>query len=867
MFRINSTLIAFSLFVIAHIESNAQQAESPLIDSYREYVRKKVETSFHVDWIPIGPTINSARADAIQVDITNPGTMYVAFGSGNLWKTINNGLTWEPIFEDQPAQGIGDIALAPSDPNILYLGTGESLKKPRNFTMPGTGVYRSDDAGKTWRHLGLEDSWHIGEIVVHPSNPDIALIAVLGHFWSDNSNRGVYRTEDGGKTWEHVLYVNDQTGANDIVIAPSNPNVIYASMWQHSPEVHGESSGIYKSEDGGKIWKKASLGLPNDENVGRIGLAVSFTNADKAYALLDHRNREGGEGSGKFFKTSNGGSRWEMTHEKGMPFLSTIGWYFADIYVNPQNDEEIYGLGPRVAHSEDGGKTFDYLGGDIYHVFPMAADFLHLDNCEMWINPTNPEHIALVNDGGLYTTMDKGKNWQHFNNMPVGEFYSIALDNQEPYNIYGGVQDDASVYGPSLEWDPRFAKDWKYIWVDAWSGGDGCVTCVDPVDPNIVYFSMQNGSARRKDMQADRSVSIRPRLPRNHEGSSLRFNYMTPYFISPHNNKTLYHAGNYVFKSTNRGDDWDAISPDLSVSKDELRASNGAGALAESPIKPGLLYMGTDKGAFWVTEDDGENWTEISEGLPFNHVISIEPSNFKESRVYVTLSGMNYDDLGAYIFVSEDYGLTWKSIVSDLPNETANVIMEDPTDEDILYAGMYRGVYVSMDRGETWAILGDKFPNVSVADLEIQKNEHDLVVATHGRGIYKTNLAPIREMKQASDKAILYDLPAFKRPKFGDTHRQPELKTISKTTISYYLPEDQSVKLLIIDKDDEMIWEKEIEGKKGLNQYRWDLILKNIESDQPYFIHFREFIPIGNYTLQLKGKDFEISQNFEVKRY
>lgn len=856
----------FALLVLLNGSLWAQQPESPLVASFKQYEQKKAKTAFGVDWIPIGPTINSARADAIQVDINNPGTMYVAFGSGNLWKTVNNGLTWKPIFENQAALGIGDVTLAPSNSNILYLGTGESLKKPRNFTMPGTGVYRSDDAGETWRHLGLNDSWHIGEIAVHPTNPDIALVAVLGHFWSNNKNRGVYRTEDGGKSWQHVLYVDEETGANDIVIAPSNPNVVYASMWQHSPVVHGIQSGIYKSEDGGKTWKETSNGLPNDENVGRIGLAVSYSNPDKAYALVDHRNRDEGEGWAKFYVTYSGGQNWEMTHEMGMPFFSTIGWYFADMYVNPQNDNEIYGLGPRVAHSQDGGRTFDYLGGNVYHMFPSAADFLHLDHCEMWINPTNPNHIALVNDGGLYTSMDKGQNWMHYNNLPTGEFYDISVDNQEPYHIYGGIQDDASIYGPAFELDPRYHKDWKYIWVDAWSGGDGCVTCVDPVDPNIVYFSMQNGAARRKDMQADKSVSIRPRLPRGHEGR-LRFNYMTPYFISPHDNNVLYHAGNYVFRTSDKGDSWEVISGDLSVSSNPNKQSEAAGALAESPLKRGVLYMGTDKGALWVTEEDGYTWHERSTGLPDNHVISIQPSHYKASRVYVALSGINYDDLGAHLFVSEDFGETWSSLTSDLPNEIVNVIREDPWNEDMLYAGMYRGVYFSNDRGKTWSILGKNLPAVSVADLEIQKPTRDLVVATHGRGIYKTNLKPIHEVVKAQDEPELLPLPSFTRPKFGDTHGEPDFETLVKSTISFYLPKASGAILSIEDRAGKELWKKELDGIKGLNQYRWDLVLNQIISDEAYFIHFNDFIKAGEYTMYLTVGEKILSRSFEVKNY
>jgi photosystem II stability/assembly factor-like uncharacterized protein len=866
MKRIHSKALSFIFLILVLSPLTAQEFENPLMASFKNHQKMKAETKFGLEWIQIGPTINSARADAIQVDPTHPGTMYVAFGSGNLWKTINNGLTWKPIFENQAALGIGDVALAPSDPNILYLGTGESLKKPRNFTMPGTGVYRSNDGGETWKHLGLTNSWHISEIAIHPTNPDIALVAVLGKFWSNNPERGIYRTENGGSTWEHVLYVNDQTGANDIVISPSNPSIMYASMWQHSPEVNGLGSGVYKSEDAGKTWEKVMKGMIQDANVGRIGLAVSYTNPDKLYALMDHRNRGEEEGAAKFFQSLDGGKNWKMTHEKGLPFFSTIGWYFADMYVNPQNDDEIYGLGPRLAHSTNAGKTFDYIGGDVYHLFPSAADPLHLDHCELWINPTNPNHMALVNDGGLYTTYDKGKNWMHHNNIPAGEFYDIALDEQEPYMIYGGVQDDASVYGPSSEYDPRYHKEWKYIWVDAWSGGDGCVTCVDTTDPNTVYFSMQNGAARRKDMAADSSVSIRPRLPKDHAGT-LEFNFVAPYFISPHDHNTLYHGGNYVFKSTDRGDNWEVISEDLSISSDPAKKSVAAGALAESKVMKGLLYMGTDKGAFWTSKDDGKNWEEHSSGLPNNNIRSIMPSQFKASRVYVALTGLNYDDLNTYLYVSEDYGANWKPLMNNLPNEVANVILEDPINENILYAGLYRGVYISIDRGNSWSLLGKNLPAVAIGDLEINLKSMDLVVATHGRGIYKVNLKPIHEGLDVKNEVFLFDLPTFTRPKFGDTHRQPDYETLAKSTISFYLPEASKMSLMIENTKTDIIWTKQLEGKKGINQYRWDLILQSVESDLPYFINFDQFIPKGKYTLLFTTGGKTIRQSFEVNNY
>ncbi|MEO0341209.1 MAG: hypothetical protein AAF242_18605, partial [Bacteroidota bacterium] len=553
--------------------------------------------------------MNSARVEAVQADPNRPGTMYAAFGSGNLWKTENNGLTWKAIFEDQAALGIGDIALAPSDPDIIYVGTGESLRKNRNFTMPGNGVYRSDDGGDTWRHLGLDDSWHIGEIAVHPTNPDIVFVAVLGKFWTKGSAKGLYRTIDGGKSWKKVLYVDENTRANDVVIAPSKPDIIYTSVWENNIDaalmesVYGPNSSVYKSEDGGDTWEKIGDGLPKNPKVGRIGLAVSHQDPNKVYALIDNRDKAAMDRA-EVYKTTDGGISWSRTHEEDLHIFSVIGWYFADMYVNPQNDEEIFGLGVRIAHSADGGKTFDLVGGRVEHLHPSPAQALHLDHCEMWINPLNPQHIILGNDGGLFVSYDKGQNWLHHNNIPTGEFYDITVDNQSPYLIYGGTQDDATVYGPAKAWKNIDKDPWKYLWVDPWSGGDGCVTQVDPDDPNTVYYSSQEGYIRRKDMASDRSRSVTPRRVEA-AGDTFAYHFITPYFISPHQGQTIYHGGNFIFKTTNRGDNWQKISPDLSVSKHPEKRSLATGAIAESRLKAGLLYAGTERGAFWCSENDG----------------------------------------------------------------------------------------------------------------------------------------------------------------------------------------------------------------------------------------------------------------------
>lgn len=856
-------LVGLLLF-LQPIIAVGQQPSSPLEASYRQHKKLSEAKTLGLEWESLGPVVNSARVEAVQLDPTRPGTMYVAFGSGNLWKTTDNGLTWKTLFENQPVLGIGDIALAPSNPNILYVGSGESLKKARNFTMPGNGVYKSVDGGDTWKHCGLDDSWHIGEIAVHPTNPNIVVVAVLGHFWSTNKNRGIYRTVDGGDSWEHVLFVDEKTGANDIVISPSDPNVMYASLWENNPGITGNNSAIYVSRNGGESWEKASNGFPQGPEVGRIGVAVSYTNPLKAYALVDNK---GQKETAEIYKTVDGGQQWKRTHEDDLMINSVVGWYFQDIYVNSKNDEEIFGLGVRMAHSANGGKDFDLIGGDVFHMFPSDADQLHLDQCELWINPDFPDHMAVGNDGGLYVTYNKGKSWMHHNNIPAGEYYDIAVDNQDPYLVYGGTQDDATVYGPAVEWNPKYPDRWQYLWIDAWSGGDGCITQVDPEDPNTVYFSSQNGAARRKDMQKDRSVSIKPKLPKNH-GGTLQYNFVTPYVISHYDSKTLYHAGNYVFKSENRGDDWQLISGDLSNSSQAEKQSFSAGAFAESPLKPGYLYVGTDKGAFWATKDDGVKWKEYSEGLPNGYIRSIVPSKYDASRIYITLSGINYDDLSNYIYVTENGGKKWHKIQGNLPNETAYVIYEDPKFEDVLYAGLLRGVYISVDRGLTWSLLGEHMPIVAVADLEIQENTTDLLVATHGRGIYKTNLKPLHkalELGLPLKKNYLFHTPSVKRPWVNDTHRDIDYNTVKKVPITFWATKSQAVSIKIHNEAEELVWSHSLAAKEGMNQFRWDLIIKKQSSPKPYFIHYDKFIEKGVYKILLEMNGETLTGTLKVE--
>jgi photosystem II stability/assembly factor-like uncharacterized protein len=831
--------------------SIGQQPVSPLEASFQSYRKMKAETSFNVDWISLGPTVNSARADVVQVDASHPGTMYVGFGSGGLWKTTNHGVSWKSIFEEQSSIGIGDVELAPSDPNIIYLGTGENLKKPRNFTLPGTGMYRSDDAGATWRYIGLEDSWSIAEIAIHPSNPDIVFVCVLGHLWSKNKNRGLYRSINGGKTWEHVLYKDDMTGANEVVFAPSNPQIMYTSLWEVYPGISGKNSGVYRSSDGGKTWTSCTNGLPAGPKIGRIGLTVSATNPAKAYALIDNLNNSR-DHAAELYKTNDGGLSWTKTHTGPFKIFPGIGWYFTDVYVNPQDDEEVFCLGVRLAHSMDGGKTFTFIGGQVTHMTPGLAQGLHLDHTELWINPENPNHLALGNDGGFYVSYDKGLSWVHYNNIPTGEFYDITID-QSDYTIYGGTQDDATVYGPPKELNTRFPDPWQYVWIDPWDGGDGCVTQVDPDDKSIVYYSRQHGDAMRLDRSRDVAVSIMPTLPKEVK-DTLLFNYMAPYFLSAYDSKTLYHGGNYVVKSVDRGDTWKVISPDLSRSSIKEKKSVAAGAIVESPVVKGLLYVGTDHGACWVSKNDGATWEEHSVGIANNYIRSISPSRHNTARVYMAMTGINYDDLHRYVYSSEDYGKTWKNISAGLPDEPVNVIKEDPANENILYAGGLRGVYITIDRGNSWSYLGTGMPATAVADLEIHESTMDLVVGTHGRGLYKTSLAPIQKMvsqKLPSGKDYFFEIDPVSRPWFNSSSGEPDYRTVKKATFSFWLNQSKAITLSIHDQSTKEVWKTEYTGHQGLNQYRWDLVVSRRTSDYPYFIHYDKFIEAGTYVITL----------------
>ncbi|MCP4450768.1 MAG: hypothetical protein GY809_04860 [Planctomycetes bacterium] len=848
------------------LQVGAQHTATPVTQAWQQFSESKRQSPYAgLTWKTLGPVINSGRAETLDVVPGQPGTIYVGFGSGNLWKTTNHGFSWKCIFDDFPGYSIGDVCIAPSQSRTVYVATGENLRARRGHTFAGAGVYRSDDAGETWRSLGLEDTFHVGRVAVHPTDPDIVFVAALGHFYSPNTQRGLYKSRNGGRTWRRVLYVDDRTGAGDVVISPSDPSVVYASTWQCSETIGGPGSAVYRSTDGGESWTKCQAGLPNGPMNGRTGLAVSAQNPKRVYALTDNLNLEGDQHTGEMYRSDDGGKTWAKPHAENLKIFSSFGHVFTDCFVNPSDDNEVYALGITVLRSADAGRSFEQLGGAVRHINPSPARTFHLDHHDMWINPDNPDHLMVGNDGGLYISHDRAQSWMHYNNMPVGEFYFVRTDNDTPYRIYSGTQDDAAVRGPAVSLRPDRPDTWEYVWIDPWSGGDGVVTAPDPADSNTVYFEAQNGDVRRKHMPTGRTKGITPRLPKSHAGK-LVHEWLTPYFVSQYNPLTLYYGANYVFKSIDRGDHWQTLSPDLSASSDPARRGQGVTALIESPVSQGLVYAGTSEGALWVTHNDGAAWTEISTGLPAQYIKSIAPSRFKPSRVYVTLSGIKTDDFTSMVYCSEDKGLTWTSIVSNLPDAPVNVILEDPVHEPVLYCGTFSGVFVSVDRGQTWQVLGQAMPHCFVADMTIQTREKDLIAVTHGRGIYKLDLEPLHaHMADPSDKARCLYITEARLPLPDASGSKPDLASYEPVQFHVYCPAADTFQMEILDADKKVITSQEVTSVRGLNTFAWDLVTERVQKNNPYHFRTHLFPEAGEYYVRWQSSQTVIEASFLIK--
>ncbi len=723
----------------------------------------------------IGPAIMGGRIDDFAVVESDPRIIYVCAASGGIHKTTNAGTTWTPIFDDQDTHTCGDIAIAPSDPAILYVGTGESNN--RQSSSWGNGVYKSLDAGKTWTNVGLKETHHIGRIVVHPTNPNVAYVAAAGRLWGPNKERGVYKTTDGGKTWQRVLFINEDTGVNDVAMDWQSPETLYAAAYQRRRTVYGfngsgPGSAIYKTLDGGATWNKITKGMPYDAasnpqtpanvltETGRIGLQIYRGNTDIVYALIEHAN-------GGIYRSEDKGETWtKMSNTNPRPM------YYSQPHIDPNNDLRIWLLGAPIYFSEDGGKTFVTTRGQR----------IHGDYHAFWIDPANSEHMLAGTDGGIHQSFDSGRNWDFINTIPLGQFYEIGVDMQKPYRVCGGLQDNGSWCAPSSTLYARGVTNDEWVNV---GGGDGYYVQIDPTDANILYSESQDGNVNRRNLGTSEFVSIRPREKVGE--ARYRFQWNSPIIISKHNPKTIYYGGNFLFKSTDRGDNWTKASPDLTNNEDRNKKeimgkvpdpstmSRHDGVqqwpcittVSESPRNAGVIWAGTDDGNLQVTKDGGANWKNVAEkvpGLPKGTYVSrVVASSHADGTAYVTFDGHRQNDFGIYVYMTTDFGETWKSIAGNLPNNNGvvNVIREHHRNADLLFAGTEFGAYVSFDRGANWTRIKMNLPMVPVDDIVIHPRDNDLIFGTHGRAIWiLDDIAPLEQMneKVAASDFTLFDV-------------------------------------------------------------------------------------------------------------
>ena len=809
-----------ALFLFSTICLSAQQrvTSADIVKKALEDKKNLTKNSIikNLPFTNIGPTVMSGRVADIDVNPNDPTEFYVGYASGGLWYTNNNGTTFIPLLDNSPTQNVGDIAIDWEN-GTIWVGTGE--KNSSRSSYAGIGMLKSTNQGKTWEHVGLSDSHHISRIVINPNNPNEVVVGVIGHLYSSNEERGIYKTVDGGKSWSKTLFINNDTGIIDVVAAPGNPNVMYAASWERERKAwnfqeNGKNSAIFKSTDGGDSWTNISKnnGFRNGDGVGRIGLAVFDENT--VYALHDSQFRKKSDGKkeessnilskedfktmsvdeflkltdkklngylktngfqekysaknvkkmvragsvkpidlakylenanslmfdtpvegAEVFKTTDGGKTWKKTHEdqiEGLYF--TYGYYFGEIRVDPQDKNGIYVMGVPILKSKDGGKTFESI----------SRENVHSDHQALWVNPNKKGHLINGNDGGLNMTYDDGENWTKLNNPSVGQFYSVYADNQTPYNVYGGLQDNG-VWTASHT--ARINKRWQQTGQNPYEeimGGDGMQVQVDDRNPNIVYTGAQYGSYYRINRETSKYTYIQPKHTLGE--NPYRFNWQTPIHLSKHNQDILYLGGNKLHRSLNQGDTWETISDDLTGGGRKGDVPYGTvTSISESPFQFGLLYVGSDDGHVHVSKNGGGSWDKISDSFPKELWVSrVIASQHKKERVYVTLNGYRSDDFTSYIYLSEDYGKTWKNISKNIPTSPVNVIKEDPVNPALLYVGTDNGAYASFSTERKWFPFVKGLPNVAVHDLVIQPAAKHLILGTHGRSLYKANIGPLQ---------------------------------------------------------------------------------------------------------------------------
>ena len=821
------------LLLLAYFQLAAYAQIKPTTSDERlkSFERKKqlaAASNFKTVFKNIGPAAMSGRVVDVDVNPADPTEFYVAYATGGLWHTVNNGQSFLPIFDNDNVIGLGDVAVHwPT--KTIWLGTGEANSSRSSYS--GIGVFKSTDNGKNWAYLGLPESHHIGEIIVHPTDPNTAWVAALGHLYTPNKERGVYKTTDGGKSWKQTLFADENTGAVEMDINPQNPNELYAAMWYKTRkawnfEESGKTSGIYKSTDGGNKWSLitgGSSGFPQTSGTGRIGVVVSYQNTNVVYAVMDNQDHMPDTAAKKVdsttyvlrdfekldkqqfanldskrldtflkknrmtpkytavrvkelvatdkikpnaifdylfdanealfntpiigaevYRSDDAGKSWKKMNKKPLPMFNTYGYYFGRIFISPVNDGKLVIAGFTIDLSTDSGRTFKSIG----------KNNTHADHHVCWINPNKDSHFIIGNDGGVNITYDNGAYWFKANTPAVGQFYAITTDNAKPYRVYGGLQDNGVWVGNTVRQRVGDATNFDTLAYKSIGGGDGMQVQVDTRDNRTTYSGSQFGFYGRTHVDTGGYLGIYPRNELGEE--AFRFNWQTPIVLSKHNQDVLYYATNKFHRSLQKGENMETLSADLTKGTADGDVPFGtATTLVESPIKFGLIYLGTDDGNIQVSKDAGYTWTKISSSLPKNmqgmYVSRVTPSAFKEGRIYVALNGYRNDNFGSYLFVSEDYGTTWVQLGNDLPTEPINVITEDPKNENIIYAGTDNGLYASFNMGKTFMTLDNNLPRVPVHDMAIQQRENELVIGTHGRSIY---IAKLKDIYKLYDKMV-----------------------------------------------------------------------------------------------------------------
>lgn len=832
-------------------------------------------------WRSIGPANMGGRITDVE-GIPGPSkTFYVAASTGGIWKTTNNGTTFRSVFNNPRVVAMGDLAIAPSDTNIIWAGTGE--EDSRNSISPGGGIFKSTDGGRTWAFKGLKETQVIARIVVRPDNPDVVYVAALGHIWDANPARGLYRTRDGGDTWELVKFVSDRAGFADVAIHPANPDILFASSWERVRGPYflrsgGPGSALWTSTDGGDTWTEVTGGGFPETEKGRIGIAFAPSNPDIIYALVEAAAREGEtERLSGLYRSEDGGRTWErMNRNNSRPF------YYSQVRVDPWDPDRVYWSSTPVSFSTDGGRTVG-----------TATNGIHVDHHAMWIDPSDPERFVVGNDGGIAITYDRGGNYQFINIIPLGQFYAVSYGMQVPYRVCGGLQDNGSWCGPSRRRRGVITND---MWFNV-GGGDGFYTAQDPDDPNRIYVESQGGNMSRLNVATGERVSLprpgwreayrpwqdsiilvrgdttRPASPEvearlaefrrrasaDSAAMDLRWNWSTPFFLSPHDSRVFYAGANRVLKSTNRGEGLHPISPDLTTA-DRLRIQvsttttggitpdvTGAEthstivALAESPVTPGLLFAGTDDGNVWMSPDDGGTWTDLTgrfPGVPPKTWVSrIEPSHVDANTFYVAFDNHRENDFTPYVFVTDDAGRSFRSIAAGLPTggpDYVHVVREDPVNANLLFVGTDVGVYVSLDRGTTWQRFMTDLPAVPVHDLKIHPRAHELIAGTHGRSVWIVDIAPLEQLDRPALVADNFLFDPGTAYEFGEapvgggsTGHQVFAGANAPygAAIWYRLGENArgQVRVVITDAEGDTVQTLRSSGRAGLHRVTWNL--------------------------------------------